>query len=449
MQVSIENLSTLERRMTVAVPAQRIETQVGQRLKEAAKTVQLKGFRKGKVPMKVVQDRFGASVRQEVLGELVSQTYYEALTQQKIRPAGNPQIEPKVMEAGKDLEFIATFEVFPEVTVGDLSKVEVIRKTAEITDADLDKMIETLRTQRQIFQDVDRAATNGDQLNIDFVGTFANGEKAGEEFSGGTAKGTKLVLGSGRMINGFESGLVGTKKGEECKLSLTFPENYHSEDLAGRDVEFKVTVNSVQEPILPALDDTFFASFDVKEGGMEKFRAEVKSNMARELKNAVKNSVRNQIIDGLVGLHKIELPKSLVEGEINTLRQQTLEQYGGSLKNIDTSMLPAELFKEQAERRVTLGLVMNELVQIKNLSVDAAKVRSLVEEMAESYEQPDEVVKWYYSNKEQMQQIESIAMEEAVIETVLEAAKISETVCSYEEALKPVEKAAEKLSEEG
>jgi len=432
MQASIETISTLERKMTIAVPAERVETQVEQRLNEAARTVQLKGFRKGKVPVKVVKERYGGSVRQEVLGEVMSQSYYEALGQHKVRPASQPRIEAKKVEAGKDLEFVATFEVYPEVTLGDFSTIAVERKVAEITDADIDKMVETLRKQRQTWQEVDRAAVDGDQVVIDFTGKLD-----GQQFEGGSATGTKLVLGSNRMIEGFEAGLVGTAKDQGKVLALNFPANYQNQELAGKAVEFTVQVKNVSASVLPELTPEFFASFDVKQGGEPEFRTEVKSNMAREMKNAVRNSVKNQVVSELLKLHAVELPKSLVASEINVLRQQTAQQYGGG-QRIDESMLPAELFREQAQRRVSLGLIMNEVIQHNQLKVDPAAVRKLVEEMAESYEQPQEVVKWYYSNKEQLAQIEAMALEEAVIDHILSKAKVMENNCSYEEALKPV-----------
>jgi len=432
MQASIETISTLERKMTIAVPAERVETQVEQRLNEAARTVQLKGFRKGKVPVKVVKERYGGSVRQEVLGEVMSQSYYEALGQHKVRPASQPRIEAKKVEAGKDLEFVATFEVYPEVTLGDFSTIAVERKVAEITDADIDKMVETLRKQRQTWQEVDRAAVDGDQVVIDFTGKLD-----GQQFEGGSATGTKLVLGSNRMIEGFEAGLVGTAKDQGKVLALNFPANYQNQELAGKAVEFTVQVKNVSASVLPELTPEFFASFDVKQGGEPEFRTEVKSNMAREMKNAVRNSVKNQVVSELLKLHAVELPKSLVASEINVLRQQTAQQYGGG-QRIDESMRPAELFREQAQRRVSLGLIMNEVIQHNQLKVDPAAVRKLVEEMAESYEQPQEVVKWYYSNKEQLAQIEAMALEEAVIDHILSKAKVMENNCSYEEALKPV-----------
>ena len=429
MQVSIETLTGLERRMTIEVPADKIESQVQSRLQEAAKTFHMKGFRKGKVPVKVIKNRFGEGVRQEVVGEVMSQSWVEAVTQEKVKPAGQPRIEPKNLEEGKNLEFIATFEVYPEIELQDFSAIEIEKKHADIKDEDVDKMIETLREQRKTYQEVERASQEGDQVNIDFTGTIG-----GEKFEGGEAKGTNLVIGSKRMIPGFEDGLVGLNAEEEKTLRLIFPEDYHSKDHAGKSVEFAVTVNSVSESVLPELNDDFFASFDIREGGLEAFREEVASNMARELKNAGKNNIKNQVIEGLLKTHNVEVPKALISSEINALRQQAMQQFGGG-QNIDPSMLPDDLFNDQAERRIALSLIMNEIVSSNDLKPEPDAVRTLVEEMAESYEKPEEVVKWYYSDKEQLANIEALALEESVIDMIVNAAKVSEANVSYEEAL--------------
>lgn len=431
MQVSIETLSPLERRMTIEVPAEKVEDKVQSRLQEAAKNFHMKGFRKGKVPLKVIKKRFGKGVRQEVLGELMSQSYYEAVIQEKVKPAGQPRIEPKSLEEGKNLEFVATFEVYPEVQLQDFSGIEVEKKTAEITDDDIDKMIETLRQQRMHFEPVEREAALKDRLNIDFEGSID-----GEPFAGGSAEGAKLILGSNQMIPGFEEQLVGVKPGEEKTLEVTFPEEYKNKELAGENAEFKVKVNSVEEPALPELDETFFASFDIHEGGLEAFRNEVRENMARELKNASRNNVKTQVINALLRQHPVDMPQSLLDQEIEQLRQQTVRQYGGGQK-MDPSSLPAELFQEQAQRRVALGLIMGEIIKQNNLEVDPKKVRALVEEAAETYEEPEAVVKWYYSNKENLASVETMALEESVIDLVLESAKVNEVSTDYEEALKP------------
>lgn len=441
MQVSMETLAGLERRMTIEVPAETVESQVKSRLQDAAKNVQMKGFRKGKVPVKVIKERYGASVRQEVLGEVMSNSWVEAVTQEKVKPASQPRIEPKNLEEGKNLEFTATFEVYPEIELQEFSGITIEKKGAEISDTDIDKMVETLREQRKTYVETDRASQDGDRVNIDFTGTID-----GEKFDGGEAKGSNLVLGSKRMIPGFEEGLVGLSKGEEKTLSLTFPEDYHNKDLAGKATEFAVKVNTVSEPVLPELNDEFFASFDVAEGGLDAFRKEVSANMARELKNASRNNIKNQVIEGLLKIHTVDVPKALVKSEVGALRQQAMQQFGGG-RNIDPSMLPDDLFSGQAERRVTLSLIMNEIVNKNNLKPEADAVRKLIEEMAESYEKPEEVIKWYYSDKEQLANIEAMALEEAVIGLILDSAKISESNVSYEEALKPPAQAAADTAE--
>ena len=434
MQVSIETLTGLERRMTIEVPAEEVESQVRSRLQEAAKTFNMKGFRKGKVPVKVIKNRFGEGVRQEVVGEVISQSWVEAVTKENVKPAGQPSIEPKNLEEGQNLEFIATFEVYPEIELKDFSAVTIEKKQAEILDTDIDKMIKTLREQRKTYKEVDRKSQQGDQVNVDFVGTLD-----GEKFDGGEAKGTNLILGSKRMIPGFEEGLVGVSSGDNLTLPLTFPEDYQNKELAGKKVEFAITVNNVSEPTLPELDDEFFASFDLAEGGLEAFRTEVRANMTRELKNANRNNIKNQVIEGLLEIHDVDAPKALVANEINGLRQQAMQQFGGG-KNIDPSMLPDDLFAEQAKRRVILSLVMSEIVSKNDLKPDADTVRGLIEEMAESYEKPEDVIKWYYSDKEQLANIEAMALEDAVIDMVIDKAKVTESSVSYEEALKPAAK---------
>ncbi len=436
MQVSIETLTGLERRMTIEVPAEEVESQVRNRLQEAAKTFNMKGFRKGKVPVKVIKNRFGDGVRQEVVGEVISQSWVEAVTKENVKPAGQPSIEPKNLQEGQNLEFIATFEVYPEIELKDFSTVSIEKKQAEILDSDIDKMIETLREQRKTFKEVERKSKDGDQVNIDFVGTLE-----GEKFDGGEAKGTNLVLGSKRMIPGFEEGLVDLSSGDNKTLPLTFPEDYQNKELAGKKAEFAITVNKVSEPTLPDLDDDFFASFDVAQGGLDAFRSEVRANMSRELKNANRNNIKNQVIEGLLEIHDVDAPKALIANEINGLRQQAMQQFGGG-QNIDPSMLPDDLFAEQAGRRVILSLVMSEIVSKNDLKPDADKVRALIEEMAESYEKPEDVVKWYYSDKDQLANIEAMALEDAVIDLVVDKAKVTESTVSYEEALKPVAKPA-------
>ena len=433
MQVSVESTSALERRMTIGVPAERIETEVNKRLQQTARRAKVPGFRPGKVPMSVIRQRYEDAARQEALADLIQATFYEAVVEQKLNPAGSPAVEPKVFEKGKDLEYVATFEVFPEFQVTGLENIAIERLQAEVADADLENMLEILRKQNTRFETAARAAQNGDQLNIDFVGKVD-----GEVFAGGSAKGTQLVLGSGRMIPGFEDGLVGAKAGEERVLNLTFPADYQNLDLAGKAAEFTVTVNAVAEPLLPELNDEFFALFGIKEGGIEGFRAEVRKNMQRELRQAIKSKVKNQVMDGLLSANPIEVPKSLLGNEVNRLRVQAVQQFGG---NIKPDQLPAELFEEQAKRRVVLGLIVAEVVKQFDLKPDEARVREMIQEMASAYQEPEQVVAWYYKNDQQLNEVRSVVLEEQVVDTVLQKANVTDKPVSYEEAVKPAEAA--------
>ncbi len=434
MQVSIETTSGLERRLTVGVPAERVDNEVATRLQKAAKDVRLPGFRPGKVPMRVMLQRFGPGVRQEVVGEVVSQSFQEAVVQEKLRPAGQPSIEPRNLEAGKDLEYVATFEVFPDVEINEMTGFDVERLSAEVNDSDIDDIIEVFRKQHGSWEAVERAAEDGDTVNIDYLGT-----REGEPFEGGTAKDSDLELGSGRMIPGFEEGIVGLKAGDEKVLALTFPEEYHSEDLKGAAVEFAVTVNAVKERVLAALDDELFAKYGVEDGGEEQFRKEVGQNMARELRNALEAKIKQQVMDAVVEAHPaLDVPRSLINQEIEVLRNQMFQQFGGAeaAKDLDLgSLLPDDMFSENAERRVKLGLLLSEMVQRFELSADAGKVRETIEELASTYEEPEEVVNWYYSNQEQLSGVESRVLEDQVVEKLLENANITERACSYKDAI--------------
>jgi trigger factor len=433
MQVSVESTSALERRMTIGVPAERIETEVTKRLQQTARRAKVAGFRPGKVPMSVIRQRYEDAARQEALGDLIQATFYEAVTAQKLNPAGSPAVEPKLFEKGKDLEYVATFEVFPEFEVTGLEGIAIERLQADVADADLDKMLEILRKQNTRFEVAGRAAQDADQLTIDFVGKVD-----GEIFAGGSAKATQLVLGSGRMIPGFEDGLLGAAAGEERVLNLTFPADYQNLELAGKAAEFTVSVTAVAAPTLPELNAEFFALFGVKEGGLEDFRAEVRKNMQRELRQAVKSKIKNQVMDGLLAANPIEVPKTLLGNEVNRLRVQAVQQFGG---NIKPDQLPAELFEEQARRRVVLGLIVAEVVKQFDLKPDDARVRAMIQEMASAYQEPEQVVAWYYKNDQQMNEVRSVVLEEQVVDTVLSKANVTDKSVSYEDAVKPVEAA--------
>lgn len=432
MQVSLETTSGLERRLTIGVPAEQVESEVEKRLKEAARNVRINGFRKGKVPLSEVKRRFGAGVRQEVVGEVISRSFYEAVQKENVKPAGQPSIEPKQLAAGKDLEYVATFEVYPTVSLSDLTAYELTRVTAEVTDADVDNMIEVLRKHQATWTEVERAAAEEDKVNIDFVGT-----KDGVEFAGGKAEGQDLVLGSKSMIPGFEEGIVGMKAGEEKVVKVTFPEDYQSEELKGADAEFTIKVNSVSESVLPELDKAFFQKFGVEKGGEKQFRKEVKANMERELKNAIKAKIKGQVMDALIASHATEVPKALVANEINVLRDQMLQRFGGQNQNFDVkSLLPDTMFQEEAERRVTLGLIVGEIVKSAKLQPDAKRVKAMIEDIASTYQEPQEVIDYYNSNRELLAGVESAVLEDQVVDYILSQAKVTEQQSSYDDVIK-------------
>lgn len=436
MQVSVETTDGLERKLTIAVPSDRVDSAVNARLQEAARTIKLNGFRKGKVPLKVVKNKFGSGVRQEVVGELMSQSYYEAISQESLRPAGQPRIEPTKMEEGEDLEFTAFIEIYPEFELPDFSKVSAEKLVADVTEKDIEEMIETLRKQRQTWEVVEREAADKDMVNIDYVG-----KKEGEEFDGGKAAGQNLVIGSERMIPGFEDGLKGKKAGDSFTLPLTFPAEYQNAELAGAEVEFDMTVNSVSEEKMPEVDEEFFKSFGVEEGGLEAFKEEVTKNMQREMKTASRNKLKTAVMNALLELVDVDSPAALVGNEIQQLKQQMMQQMGGG-QNMDPSQLPDEIFTEEAKRRVKLGLVLGEVMKKENIQADPAKVREAVEEIAATYESPEEVVNWYYSNEEQLSAIESNVVEDQIFDHIIESAEVSEKEVSYQEVIQAESPAA-------
>jgi trigger factor len=400
-------------------------------LQKATKTISIKGFRKGKVPLKVVKQHYGRGVRQEVVGEIVNSSFYEAVQQEELRPVGQPRIDDIKDTEGQDLEYLAVFEVYPEVKLADLTKVKVSRPVAEVTEADVEKMIGVLRDQQATFNVAEKAAEEGDQVNIDFVGTHKK-----EEFAGGSAEGQDLVLGSDSMIPGFEDGIVGLSAGDESVLKLKFPKDYHSEELKGKAVQFAVKVNSVSVKQVPELDDEFFKLYGVESGGEEKFREDIEANMERELKNAIRTKIKNRVMDQLFKLNKVDVPEALMANEIIQLKQQMVQQFGGG-QQIDLSMLPDDMFKEKAERRAALGVIVSEVVKVEELSPDEDKVRARIDEIASTYEQPQEVVDYYYSKPELLSSVEAVVLEDQVTELVLSKAKVKDETQPYDEVVKP------------
>jgi trigger factor len=430
MQVSVETTQGLERRITITVPAESIDTEVKKRLQQLSKTQRIDGFRPGKVPVSIINKRYGAAVRQEVAGDLMQRNYIEAVVSEKLNPAGAPTFEPKALEAGKDLEFAATFEVYPEVEIKDLEKITVEKPVVEVTDADLDNMLVTLRKQHAAWAETEEAAASDNRVTIDFVGTIE-----GEEFEGGKAENFPLELGQGRMIPGFEDGIIGKKAGEEVVVDVTFPEEYHAENLKGKPAQFTITVNKVEVQELPELTDEFAVNFGISEGGVDALKEEVKKNMSRELEQAVKAQVKDQVIKGLLETNEIDSPKALVSQEIDALRQQAAQRFGGDAKNMPE--LPAELFQEQAETRVKTGLLLGEVIKTEEIKADDEKVEALIATMASAYEDPTEVVEYYKSNEQLMQQMRNVALEEAAVEAVLEKAAVSDVEKAFDDIMNP------------
>lgn len=432
MQVSVETTEGLERRLTITVPAEKVDAEIKNRLTRLAKTQRIDGFRPGKVPVSVIRQRYGAAVRNEVAAELMQRNYYDALVGEKINPAGDPRIEPKTNKKGEDLEFVATIEVYPEVELKELSELKVEKPVVEVKDEDLDTMLETLQKQHQTWKAVKRKSRKTDKITIDFLGTVD-----GEEFDGGKAENFELEMGQNRMIPGFEKGIVGAKAGEEVTVEVTFPEDYHAENLKGKDAVFQVTMHKVESPVLPEVDDEFATLFGVEEGGVDALKAEVTKNMQRELGQAVKAKVKDQVIKGMLEMHELDVPSSLVSQEIDVLRQQAMQRFGGQVDPANMPDLPAELFTEQAKDRVKIALLLGEFIRNNEVTVEDEQVFELIENMASAYESPEEVVAYYKSDEKLMGQMRNVAMEEKAIEMLVEKSTATDVEATFDEIMNP------------
>jgi trigger factor len=421
MEVSVENTGKLERRMRVQLPAEQIDQQVQAKLEQLTRTMRLDGFRPGKVPLSVVARRYGARVRDEATGELIASSYEAALAQEKLQPASDPEIEKTADHPGEAFEYIATFEIYPDVVLPSLDEMAIERPVAEVTDDDLDRMMEKLRRQRMTWTDVDRAASNGDRVIIDFHGTID-----GEEFSGNKAGQVPLELGSGSMIPGFEDQLLGASAGETRTLNVTFPENYGSKAVAGKDAQFEVRVASVAESVLPELDDDLAKTFGVED--LAALRREVRTNMERELNAAIRARTKDLVFDKLLEKVDLEVPSSLVKNEVDALvknANSTAEKLAGDKGRAE----------QEARRRVALGLLVGEIVKANQLPLDEAKVRETIESIAASYEKPEEVVGWYYKNPEMLEGIKTFVMEAVVVEWIVGKIKVTDKTVSFDELI--------------
>ncbi|EPN4496193.1 trigger factor [Yersinia enterocolitica] len=428
MQVSVETTQGLGRRVTITVAADSIEKAVKSELVKAAKNVRIDGFRKGHVPMNIVEQRYGASVRQDVLGDLMQRNFVDAIIKEKINPAGAPNYVPGQYKEGEDFTYSVEFEVYPEVELKDLESIEVEKPVVEVNDADVDTMLETLRKQQATWKETDAAATAEDRATLDFTGSID-----GEVFEGGKATDFVLAMGQGRMIPGFEEGVIGHKAGEEFTIDVNFPEDYHAENLKGKSAKFDIVLKKVEVRELPELTEEFIKRFGVADGSVAGLRAEVRKNMERELKGAVRNRVKTQAIDGLVSANEIDVPAALVEGEIDVLRRQAAQRFGGNEKQ--AAELPRELFEEQAKRRVVVGLLLGEVISQHELKADEDRVKALIEEMASAYEDPQEVIEFYSKNKELMNNMRNVALEEQAVETLLSKAKVTEKPTTFSELM--------------
>ena len=431
MQVSVEDLGGLERRVTIQVPADQVDKEVQTRLLSLSRSVKLDGFRPGKVPLKVVKRMYGSQVRQEVLGEVLQSSFQDALTQEQLRPAGGPHIEPKRIEEGADLEYCATFEVVPEFELAGIDGIRVERPVAEVTESDIDAMIETLRKQRTEWQDVDRAAGDGDRITIDFHGTCG-----GVEFAGNSGNGLPVVLGSGSMLGDFEKNLLGLQTNTSTSFDVDFPGDYPSSEVAGKTVHFEVTVKGVAEPVVPEVDDEFAAGFGVQGEGVPGLRAALRENMERELGEGIRAAVRRQVLQGLREANDILLPQALVDGEIEHLAEQS-KFPAGDKSNAENAQAKKAVFEQEARRRVALGLIISRLVAANNLQVDEARLRAHIESIASTYDDSDEVVRWYYQNSKLMESARAVVLEEQVVDWLLERAEVSEKPSTFDGVLKP------------
>jgi trigger factor len=424
-------MAGLERRMTIVVPSETFEQQIVDRLKEAQKRVRIDGFRPGRVPLREVHRRFGKSVRQEVAGELMQSSFFEALRNESMSPAGPPNLEVLKMDPGIDFEFTATFEVVPSVTLASFEDVQATKPVASVTEEDVDRMAENLRQQRRTFEPVVRAAAEGDRVKVNFTGRID-----GEVFEGGTGKDVTFVVGADQMIEAFDRGVRGALPGASVEFDASFPDDYRAEALRGKTAHFNVDVIEVAEPRLPELDDAFFESFGVADGTRESFRSEIRENMQRELDAAIQARIKQQVLNELHRIHDVQMPASMVAAEITAQKQQMAERMRDYARGGTLPDMPDDLFRAQAERRVKLSLVLNAIIEQRGLTADGARVRARIEQIAKPYAQPEQVVAWYYSQERELRQIELSVLEDQAVEHVLASARVTEEPSDYQTVIR-------------
>jgi trigger factor len=414
--------------MSVAIPAEEVEQEVQTRLKSLAKNARLPGFRPGKAPLKIIDARYGEQVLQEVAGSLIERSLRDAFSQENLIPAGGPEIEPKSMARGKDLEYTASFDVYPEVGKLDLEGVVIERPVCEVTEEDIDRTLESMRRQRMVYRTVERAAKDGDQVRVDFKGTMD-----GEPFAGGEGENYELVLGEGQFVEEFEKGILGAAAGEQRTVTVNFPEDYHGEAVAGRQVEFEIQVKEVAEPELPEVNEEFIKSFGVEDGNLAALHQEISDNLERERDERVSRLTRSRVMDALIRENDLDIPAKLVEREIDgiiAMNRAMLEQQGVPVEHFNPER---DLYRVDAGRRVAMGLILSEIVRRNEMKPDQNKVKERIDKMAASYEQPEAFAQWYYSSRERMQQIESTILEEQIVELLLEGADVKEEKVSLKD----------------
>lgn len=430
MQVSIETLEGLERRMTVQVPSEQVAEAVLKKLKDLTKTVRIDGFRPGKVPLKVVQQKFGVPVRQEVIGDVIESSYQEALLQEQVRPAGMPSIDSVSSEEKEDISYTATFEVYPEVEDLQLESIEIEKPLVEITDKDFDAMLDKLRQQRKGWKETKGAAKKGFQVMVDFEGRID-----GELFEGGTGKDMPVEIGAGQMLPEFESGLEGIKVNEERTVEVNFPDEYHGKDVAGKKAEFTLKASKISKPELPEIDAEFAKAFGIEDGDLDKMRSDIRANMEKEKNDRLKSHLKNTVMTALLAQNSIIAPSAMVTEEIKSLRTQAAERMGKDMASMDETSFPDELFAEEATRRVQLGLLISEVISKEEIKLDQALVESAIEEMAVAYEQPEQVQNYYRQNQQARSGLESMVLEDQVVGHILDKASVTEKTASFDDLM--------------
>ena len=428
MQVSVEKTSELSRTMTVCIPEAVVQKKMAERLKSLAREIKIDGFRPGKVPQEVVKKMYGERVRGEIAGDLIKDTYYDALEGQDLKPAGHPHIQP--VDESEGFKYTAIFEVYPEISLTGLDELEIVRPLATVSDSDVDDMIEKLRVQKQTWSVVDRPVQNNDNVTISFSGT-----SEGENFTDGKVDDFQVVCGQKKMISGFEDNLLGLSAGANKTFTLNFPEDYGNEKLAGKAAEFEVEVVKVEEPVLAEVDEAFIKAYGIEEGSVESFRADVKNNMERELEQALRSKLKGSVMDALYEKIQLTVPNTLVDVEVESLMKPYIETAKRQKMKLEDLKLPRDSFEEQARRRVALGLILGEVIQKESIKLDNDKVRSTIEEMAKSYERPDDVISWYYSDESRLNEVQQMVLENQVVDWLVAQAKVSDEAVNFNDVM--------------